>query len=322
MGPQACVECHQDKTKTQAQTLMAQAFASAESAEVLRKIPKLTVQKGPYFYEIIRQGQTSIYSVTDGKQKISVPIHFVVGKGDSGQTYLLRYKNQFYESRLSYYARGKELDFTIGQPPALPTSLEDALGRPVSPHDLAQCVGCHSSGAVAGEKIDFAKLIPGISCETCHGPGGEHIALSKAGKPSHEKIFNPGKLSADALSQDFCGSCHRSAENVMSLPQSGGKSNVRFQPYRIFGSKCYSDDQRISCTACHNSHEPMQKSVGYYDAKCTACHKAADSEIKLCNVSSRNCVSCHMPKTELEGAQYKFTDHRIRIVKPTEGYPF
>jgi formate-dependent nitrite reductase cytochrome c552 subunit len=38
-------------------------------------------------------------------------------------------------------------------------------------------------------------------------------------------------------------------------------------------------------------------------------------------VSKNNCVSCHMPKIELPGAHYKFSDHRIRIVKPNEPYP-
>jgi hypothetical protein len=28
-----------------------------------------------------------------------------------------------------------------------------------------------------------------------------------------------------------------------------------------------------------------------------------------------------MPKVELPGAHFKFTDHRIRIVKPGEAYP-
>jgi hypothetical protein len=28
-----------------------------------------------------------------------------------------------------------------------------------------------------------------------------------------------------------------------------------------------------------------------------------------------------MPKLELPGAHYEFSDHRIRIVKPNEGYP-
>ena len=42
---------------------------------------------------------------------------------------------------------------------------------------------------------------------------------------------------------------------------------------------------------------------------------------KACPVAKTNCVSCHMPKLDLPGAHYKFTDHRIRIVKPNEPYP-
>ena len=43
-------------------------------------------------------------------------------------------------------------------------------------------------------------------------------------------------------------------------------------------------------------------------------------EPKPVAVTKNNCVSCHMPKTELPGAHYKFTDHRIRIVKPDEHF--
>jgi formate-dependent nitrite reductase cytochrome c552 subunit len=38
-------------------------------------------------------------------------------------------------------------------------------------------------------------------------------------------------------------------------------------------------------------------------------------------VSKDKCVNCHMPKIELPGAHFKFSDHRIRIVKPNEKYP-
>jgi hypothetical protein len=106
------------------------------------------------------------------------------------------------------------------------------------------------------------------------------------------------------------------------LPKQGGLSNVRFQPYRIFNSKCYSDDRRISCIACHNPHEPMKRELTFYDAKCAACHSTKEPQAKLCKVGKSDCVSCHMPKVELAGAHYKFADHRIRIVRPGEKYPF
>lgn len=323
VGSQACAECHASKVKSQAQTLMGLALEPVATSRILTKFPKLTFRSGPYSYEITRQGDQSLYTVSDGKDKISIPILYAFGQGYAGQTYVLKYRDAYYESRVSFYAELNGLDFTIGSMRAMPTTLEDAVGRP-TPHDESvQCFSCHSTGAAAGGKIELGKLMPGVTCETCHGPGSEHIAMSKAGAPNNtEKIFNPGKLAPDDLTQEFCASCHRGVEDLFAMPKQGGLNNVRFQPYRIFNSKCYSDDRRISCVACHNVHEPMKTDPAFYDAKCAACHSKQEPQAKLCKVSTNNCVSCHMPKTDLEGSHHKFNDHRIRIVKPGEPYPY
>ena len=42
---------------------------------------------------------------------------------------------------------------------------------------------------------------------------------------------------------------------------------------------------------------------------------------KACPVAQSRCVSCHMPKVEFPGSHFKFTDHRIRIVKVGEQFP-
>jgi hypothetical protein len=114
---------------------------------------------------------------------------------------------------------------------------------------------------------------------------------------------------------------HRTWADIVMQPYLG-IGNVRFQPYRLAGSKCYdSDDPRISCLACHNPHQELVSETGDYDAKCQACHGGGKPRAKPCKVAKSNCASCHMPKLELPGAHYEFSDHRIRIVKPNEGYP-
>ncbi len=328
VGTQACAECHSDKVKSHAKTTMGRALETVAAAEILRNHPKLTFRAGPYSYEILRQGEQSIYNVTDGKATISLPILYAFGLGSAGQTYVLQGKDGLLESRLSFYNDIKGLDTTIGQSREIPLSLSDAVGREMSKDETLQCFSCHTTGAVKGGKLELQNLVPGIGCEACHGPGGDHIALmsgnpkSKIQNPKSPAIFNPGKLSGDDLSQEFCASCHRSVEDVTALPRLGAMNNVRFQPYRIFNSKCYSDDRRISCIGCHDVHEPLKEEAAYYDAKCTACHAPKQIEIRMCKVSSKNCAACHMPKIELPGAHFKFTDHRIRIVKPGEPYPF
>ena len=87
-----------------------------------------------------------------------------------------------------------------------------------------------------------------------------------------KQIFNPGILSGDLLSQEFCGSCHRSVDEVFAMPQRGEINNLRFQPYRIFKSKCYQDDRRVSCIACHDPHAELISNPAFYDSKCLSCH--------------------------------------------------
>ena len=325
IGDQACAECHKRASSVFSQSGMAIAMEPLAESKVLKDNPQLTMQVGPYTYEIKRQGNQSFYSVTDGKQTLSVPIAHAFGQGRMGQTYMLQRDGKFYESLVSFYNEPKALDFTIGAPRGVPTSLDNAFGRLLSDHEVLSCFGCHSNGAISGQKLQLESLTHGVRCETCHGPGGQHLAEVKAGEPGYKSIFNPGRLSGDELTQQFCASCHRGADEF-SLLKSMEINNVRFQPYRIFHSKCYSDDKNISCIACHNPHEPLKEDAAYYDSRCLECHAvkgkpAPAGSSPSCPVSNKDCTSCHMPKIEVKAAHFKFTDHYIRIVKPGEKFP-
>ena len=324
-GDQSCAECHKKAFAPFAQTGMALAMEPVSASKVLSENPKLSLQLGPYSYEIKRQGNQSFYSVTDGKETISVPIEYAVGQGRMGQTYVLQHDGKFYESRMSYYKEIKGLDFTIGSPRGVPTSLDEAFGRVLSNNEVVSCFSCHSNGATSGGKLQLEKLAHGIRCESCHGPGAPHIEAVKAGEPGYKSVFNPGRLGGDEQTQQFCAVCHR-GNDEFTLLKSMEVNNVRFQPYRIFYSKCYSDDRNIRCTACHNPHEPLREDPAYYDKRCLACHTVKGQPVAQdgspsCPVSTKDCASCHMPKVEIKAAHFKFTDHYIRIVKPGEKYP-
>jgi hypothetical protein len=325
IGDQACGNCHKKLFASHAQSGMAMTMTPVADTKVLIQNPKLTMRVGPYLYEIKRNGKQSFYSVTDGNETISLPIAYALGQGRMGQTYVLEREGKFYESLVSFYNESKGLDFTIGAPRNVPRSLNAAVGRLLSEQEVTSCFSCHSTGAVSGSQLRLDKLTHGVRCEGCHGPGGKHAAAVKEGDPGSNFIFNPGRLSGDELTQQFCASCHRGAEEF-SLLKSMEINNVRFQPYRIFHSKCYSDDRKISCTACHNPHEPLKEDAAYYDAKCLACHAlkdkpAAQGSLPACPVATKDCASCHMPKIDLPAAHFKFTDHYIRIVKSGERFP-
>ena len=324
IGDQACAECHK-KFASFGHTGMAMAMEPIAASKVLSDNPQLSMRVGAYSYQIKRDGKQSIYSVTDGKDTISLPIVYAFGQGKMGQTYMLQHEGKFYESLVSFYNETKGLDFTIGAPRSEPTSLLNAVARALPPNEVSSCFSCHSTGAVIGSQLQLTNFTHGVRCENCHGPGGKHVEAVKAGEPGATGIYNPKLLSGDELSQQFCASCHRGADEF-ALLQSLELNNVRFQPYRIFHSKCYSDDRNISCTACHNPHEPLREEPAYYDKRCLECHTLKSKPAKAgdgssCPVAEKNCTSCHMPKIEIKAAHFKFTDHNIRIVRPGEKYP-
>ena len=104
---------------------------------------------------------------------------------------------------------------------------EDAFMRsPESKRMISQwnhhCIKCHSTHGNPGLKDDntfeteVAEL--GISCESCHGPAGNHVEYYQSpinrystlldGTTNHAKyIINPNKLD-HKLSSQICGQCH------------------------------------------------------------------------------------------------------------------
>jgi len=162
VGDQACAECHQSKVTSQRQTSMGMAMEPVEDSVILSTHPALTFQKGSYSYSITRNGKQSFYAVTDGKETISLPIQFAFGQGKAGQTYVLQYEGAYFESLVSYYDELKGLDFTIGAPRGVPTSLLGALGRRLSKSETLNCFRCHSTGGINGDQLQLEKLTPGI----------------------------------------------------------------------------------------------------------------------------------------------------------------
>ena len=106
-------------------------------------------------------------------------------------------------------------------------------------------------------------------------PGRRHVADVRRGQPVTGDIRHLRNIGAEGTN-DLCGACHRTWETVV-LRGLRGLNNARFQPYRLAGSKCFSDDSRIACTSCHDPHSALQSNSKFYDGKCTACHNSSNT---------------------------------------------
>lgn len=300
---------------------MAHALETVEQSKVLIDHPLLTATNGKYSYRIERKGNQSLYSVTDGGTTITMPIRWAMGASSSiGQTYILEKDGELYESRMSWFKELNGLGPTLGSAGVLPADVHEAAGRLMSHDDKLACFGCHATSAIQRTRLTLDKMVPGVQCGHCHEATEAHLAamLHSSGKAVIPPALS--KLSTEQIS-NFCGQCHRTWAEI-AMQKNPSIVNIRFQPYRLTESKCYDpDDSRISCLACHDPHKEASDQPVDYDAKCQACHGGGKAGAKACPVSGSKCVTCHMPKIELPGGHYKFSDHYIRIVKPGEPFP-
>ena len=323
---------------------MASALSPVGQSKVLQSLPRMSFRTGPYSFEIIKDGGEYLYRVTDGKETLGEPLVYAFGNAHVAQTYIFRRNGKLFESRLSYYSAINGLDWTVGDALQSPPSLEEAMGRDISGDESRNCFSCHGTGAVVNTKLQLDGLSPGVTCEACHGPGEKHSMAKLLDPEAVAPIFNPRTLDPETLSQEFCGACHRGVDTVAMMPELGGINNVRFQPYRLFNSRGHDPtDVHFACTACHDPHLDLGRQDAVYDVNCKACHdaeaakqtaranqsknrsgkeSAARRSGKRCPVANEKCVFCHMPKVELPAAHFKFTDHRIRIARPSEPYPY
>jgi hypothetical protein len=314
---------------------MAHAAALAADASILRRHDSLGFGSGTYKFEIAKTPDGSAYTVSDDTRSVSQPLQWAFGNGEVGQTYVFKRDARFYESRVSFYPSLPGLDLTLGHHMPAPNDLNGAAGRLMAAAETRLCFGCHTTASTTSGRFDETGLIPGVTCEACHGPGAEHIDAIKRKQRSigMRATLNPASLSP-VDSVDFCGACHRTVWDV-ALTNTVGVANVRFQPYRLEKSRCWGKgDARLTCMACHDPHQPLVREPEAYDSRCLRCHANSstasqagvgagkDHPGRACPVGATRCVTCHMAKYEIPGSHAQFTDHWIRVVVVKDQAPY
>jgi hypothetical protein len=307
---------------------MSHASVRAAESKLLKRQEPFRFREPGFSYSLSAGVGGVRFSTTDGEgESAAAPAVWAFGAGEYGQTYILDEDGTLAESRLSYFTSTEALDITPGQSNITPHRVKEALGRKLDSKMAEDCFRCHTTVAVTSKIFKSDEAIPGVTCESCHGPGAQHVSAMRNGdyEQAVGTIVNPRRLSAPD-SVDFCGACHRTwADVTMEGGGSMGAAQVRFQPYRLEMSRCWGEagDARITCVACHDPHQPLVRELSSYDTKCLACHGTTPGSVKhnsakTCEVGNSDCASCHMPKVKVPQARTTFTDHYIRVVRGSE----
>ena len=142
-GSATCARCHQRIAESQARTAMARtATRAGESETPGARGPEFRI--GDHIHEIRTSNGASLYSVSDGKDRISNVLYWAFGAGRVGQTFLFERNGATYEARASYFDGKRALDVTPGRALDSPVDLEAAIRRPLL-SETRRCFACHST---------------------------------------------------------------------------------------------------------------------------------------------------------------------------------
>ncbi len=332
-GSSACTGCHKDEAPTHSSAMMRAATPAADF-HFLRPGTSLHFDAQPLLYSLTAGAAGGLTLTTSGAHSTPQKLDWVMGDGVLGRTFLYQADGRWFQSELTYYTTDHALDVTTG---LSHDGSRSALGQALTADETRRCFGCHTVHATTSAGFNPLHAEAGLGCEACHGPGQAHVEArsTKAPGPAlRAAIFNPAKLSpGDSI--DFCGSCHRTfSDAVVAMGGTTSSAVVRFQPYRLQESKCWraTGDERLTCVACHNPHEALNRDPAAYDQKCVGCHHAAGEgghaaniaaapRAAVCPKAKSQCSTCHMPKVKVPSMHGDFTDHDIRIVHPGETMP-
>ncbi len=313
VGAKVCAGCHSEIVDTQRTSQMARTLTPAADSQVLAGHLHNTFHSGPYTDMLARTATGFGLSVTDGAATQQATLDWAFGSGDVGQSYLWQgADSSFHEARFNYFRSLNTFADTPGRLHGAPASLPMALSREIQGFEAQTCFRCHTTVMSSALPLDTHTVVPGVSCEACHGPGAAHVAAVNAadaadtppssamtpGAPPGSaiptggegpaasttaerlSILNPSRLTP-ADSVELCGSCHSTPTDVR-LMGAVGLQTVRFPAYRLTGSRCWlasspavtpgAGDARLTCQSCHNPHAPLDRISADYDSACLRCH--------------------------------------------------
>ena len=210
----------------------------------------------------------------------------------------------------------------------------------------SSCYSCHVSQLqtnfdLATDSYNSTWNEPGINCETCHGPSGNHVRIftnAKEGEVQKEL----GLISTSVFTPEqhnwSCAPCHAKMHPITPSYMPGDKffdnydltvlNNTDFYPdgrdlgenytYTGWMMNVCNDNGQFHCVMCHTSSGRDRFKDNPNDA-CKKCH-----EERVANVAEHSghkadsegsiCIKCHMPKTVF--GNMNRSDHSFRPPMP------
>ncbi|MCG6878874.1 MAG: tetratricopeptide repeat protein [Deltaproteobacteria bacterium] len=215
------------------------------------------------------------------------------------------------------------------------------------------CYSCHVSQLSTNYNLETDTYHttwtePGINCETCHGPGEEHIRVCKEAPkgtiPKDLKTIRGGRSFTHEQNNANCVSCHAKAVTLTPSFMPGDIFWDHFDLATLEHSDYYPDGRdlgenytftswlmspcaksgQLDCLHCHTSSGRFRQKDHPNDA-CMPCHQDKVANSPAHSMHKREspgnrCISCHMPMTTF--AHMNRSDHSMLPPSPAASIQF
>lgn len=322
VGTATCMSCHAEIAATYALTAHAltSSLASAETihGDFSPGANVMPTSNPDLHFRLESDGgrftQTAVRR-TSSNQVLTreAPMEIVIGSGRKGQTFLHWQDDRLFQLPVSYWTEQRAW---VNSPGYVDGNAN--FDRPIT----QRCLECHATTVVSRappiNRYEPESLVLGISCEKCHGPGGEHVdryrSNSPPRSPAEAAIVNPARLSR-ALQMNLCALCHAGEGRALTPPLTYRPGDVLAEhitfPHQapdalldvhasqiqlLERSRCFQAGPTMTCSTCHNVHRP-QRDLAAMAVSCMQCHQVehCGKFPALGATIATGCVDCHMP---------------------------
>jgi hypothetical protein len=352
LGAEACAECHREIYDAWKRSPHGRSMAVASPDTVLADFggPPATLADGTVSF--VREGDAYFMDIASSRgsherRKVDV----VLASGRQHQLYVTRTD----DGGLTLLP----VVWTTKAKQWLPLSLYQAGDLdPASPsyfgaQDMIKgCVSCHLSQAYRHVTPDGARnayVDLSINCESCHGPGAEHVRRRRAGRT--DEVYKDLAPLGSVEESRVCGGCHGfQLKRYVFPPAPDGLPQIFVtsllnQALRPDGTQHLTSYQYaghvlsagfrekiLHCKDCHAPHglearaKDGSSAVGALsNRQCTTCHEELVAPARVSahshHTAAVRCVDCHMSYSWIgddDRRKQRTSDHSISVPHPAE----